>query len=226
MVTLRNWKLKIRGYEVQLNALASDDLSYLKGKTSLQLTLAGAHWKQALSPDDFRLRNAPPGLRIEDVVRATTTHAELILDLSDDLADAEYLFQVEATTATVSNLSGALVSNDLKIARIAVTERAIPRGEAGSNYRFTASEILTSPTPLNYSIVLLDEMQNELAHDELGFRIEGAMLYGTPTRAGRYQVRITATRADGISREEIFAFAVDPYTIQTQLRVFLEGFLP
>ena len=225
MMTLRNWKLKIRGYEVQLNAVASDDLSYLKGKTRLQLPLAGAHWKQALSPDNFRLRNAPPGLRIEEVVRATTTHAELILDLSADLADADYLFQVEATTETVSNFSGALLSNDLKIARIAVKEATIPEGRVGSNYHFVASDILSSPMPLSYNITLLDEMQNELQPDEFGFSIEGATLRGTPTRAGRYQMRITATRDDGISREEHFAFAVAPRIVQTQLRVFLEGLL-
>ena len=229
MITLRNWKLKIRGYQVQLDAVASEELSYRKGQTAVQLTLAGARWKPQLSVDDFRLSNAPPGLSIESVVRATTTHAELILDLSDDLADDEYLFQVIATTGTVSNLTTPLVSNDLEIVRIALSKvhnkGAIPSGRVGSNYRIAAAEILSSPTTLSYSIRLMDEMQNELPHEDLGFSIADGVLHGTPTRMGQYQVRITATRADGMSREETFTFAVGPLIIYTQVRVYLEGLL-
>ncbi len=229
MITLRDWKLKIRGYQVQLDAVASEELSYLEGKTAVQLTLAGAHWKQQLSVDDFRLSNAPPGLSIENVVRATTTHAELILDLSDDLADDEYLFQVIATTGTVSNLTTPLVSNDLEIVRIALSKvhnkGTIPSGKVGSNYRIAGAEILSSPTTLSYSISLIDEMQNELPHEDLGFSIADGVLHGTPTQVGQYQVRITATRADGMSREETFTFAVGPLIIYTQVRVYLEGLL-
>ena len=229
MITLRNWKLKIRGYQVQLDAVASEELSYREGQTAVQLTLAGAHWKPQLSVDDFRLSNAPPGLSIGSVTRATTTHAELILDLSDDLADDEYLFQVIATTGTVSNLTEPLVSNDLEIIRIALSKvhnkGAIPSGRVGSNYRIAGAEILSSPTTLSYSIRLMDEMQNELSHEDLGFSIADGVLHGTPTRVGQYQVRITATRADGMSREEILTFAVEPLTIYTQVKVYLEGLL-
>ena len=229
MITLRDWKLKIRGYQVQLDAVASEELSYLKGQTVVQLTLAGAHWKQELDIDDFRLSNAPPGLSIESVVRVTTTHAELILDLSDDLADDEYIFQVIATTGTVSNLTKPLVSNDLEVARIALSKvhnkGAIPSGRVGSDYRIAGAEILSSPTTLSYSISLIDQVGRALRHEDLGFSIADGVLHGTPTRVGQYQVRITATRADGMSREEILTFAVEPLIIYTQVKVYLEGLL-
>ena len=227
MITLRNWKLKIRGYQVQLGAVASDDLSDLNEDNQLSLSLSGAHWREALNPDDFKLSNAPPGLNIASVERTSSTVIKLKLELTDSL-DKAYLFEVEATTGTVSNLSGSLVSNAVEIAHIALRKNAIPVAQAGSNYRYTASsDILSSPTTLTYTIVgLQDEMQNELQPDELGFSIAGATISGTPTLAGKYYLMIKATRdEDSISRTELFVLNVDRFIIETQIRVFPEGLL-
>ena len=120
-ITLRSWELRIRGYQVKLEAVATDNLSDLNVVTDdssdsppLTLTLHGAHWKDPLKPSDFRLRNAPSNLSIASVERTSSTQVQLNLEETGE-PSAYYSFQVEATTGTVSNRATPLISNDVKV---------------------------------------------------------------------------------------------------------------
>ena len=227
-IKLRSWELRIRGYQVKLEAVAAGDLSDLN-QPPLTLSLHGAHWKKSLEPRDFRLRNAPENLSIASVTTTTEVQQiQLKLELTGGDLDKAYDFQVVATTGTVSNHSASLRSNDLEIARIAYNKEAvIPRGTKGFSYFFTAENLLRSPITLSYTIEIVqivDEEGNEVDLGETGLILDGPTIGGTPKVAGDYYFKITATRDDGISRAEDITLNVqNPYTLQTQLRVFLEG---
>ena len=113
--TLITWGVRIRGYQIKMDATSAVGLS---GKnvveTPLPLSLIGASWEEDLQPEDFRLKNAPTGLRIASVSRTSDTQVALNLALDGRLA-RDYLFQVEATTSTVPNIRNSLISDDISI---------------------------------------------------------------------------------------------------------------
>ena len=112
-ITLRSWELRIRGYQVKLEAVATEDLSDLnQAEPPLTLSLHGAHWKETLKPSDFRLQNAPKNLSIASVERTSSTQVQLKLKSTGKLND-DYDFQVVATTGTVSNRATSLRSNNI-----------------------------------------------------------------------------------------------------------------
>ena len=118
-ITLRSWELRIRGYQVKLEAVAAEDLSDLNVATDdssdsppLTLSLHGAHWKETLKPSDFRLQNTPKNLSIASVERTSSTQVQLKLKSTGKLND-DYDFQVVATTGTVSNRATSLRSNNI-----------------------------------------------------------------------------------------------------------------
>ena len=120
-ITLRSWELRIRGYQVKLEAVATENLSDLNVVTDdssdfppLTLSLHGALWKDPLKPSDFILRNAPSNLSIASVERTSSTQVQLKLEETGE-PSAYYSFQVEATTGTVSNRATPLISNDVKV---------------------------------------------------------------------------------------------------------------
>ena len=114
-IALKSWELRIRGYQVKLEAVATEDLSDLnQAEPPLTLSLHGAHWKETLEPSDFRLRNAPSNLSIASVERTSSTQVQLNLEETGE-PSAYYSFQVEATTGTVSNRATPLISNDVKV---------------------------------------------------------------------------------------------------------------
>ena len=233
-ITLRSWELRIRGYQVKLEAVAAENLSDLNVATDdssdsppLTLSLHGAHWKETLEPSDFRLRNAPKNLSIASVERTSSTQVQLNLKLTGKL-DADYDFQVVATTGTVSNHSTSLRSNDIEIARIAYNKEAvIPQGTVGFNYSFTAKNLLSSLTTLSYTIELVDEDGNEVGLEGTGFMLNAPTISGTPQVLGTHRFKITATRVrDKISRTEYITLNVQPpHTLQTQIKVYPEGLL-
>ena len=233
-ITLRSWELRIRGYQVKLEAVAAENLSDLNVATDdsldsppLTLSLRGALWKDTLEPSDFILRKAPKNLSIASVERTSSTQVQLKLKLTGKL-DKAYDFQVVATTGTVSNRATPLISNDVEIARIAYNKEAvIPQGTKGFYYEFTAGNILSSPTTLTYAIKvvkIVGEDETEMDLGELGFTQNGPIISGTPKIAGEYQFRITATREPGISRMIVKDFSI-LYTLQTQIKVYPEGLL-
>ena len=120
-ITLRSWELRIRGYQVKLEAVAAEDLSDLNVATDdssdsppLTLSLHGALWKDTLKPSDFILRNAPSNLSIASVTTTTEVQQiQLNLELTDGKLDVDYDFQVVATTGTVSNHLASLRSNNI-----------------------------------------------------------------------------------------------------------------
>ena len=229
-IALKSWELRIRGYQVKLEAVAAENLSDLnKASPPLTLSLHGALWKETLEPSDFILRKAPKNLSIASVERTSSTQVQLKLKLTGEL-DKAYDFQVVATTGTVSNHLTSLRSNDIEIARIAYNKEAvIPQGTVGANYQFRAEDILSSPTTLSYAIEIVDEAGKEIDLGEIGFTQRptqnGLIIIGKPTAAGKYQFRITATREiDNISRMIVKDFSVF-YTLQTQIKVYPEGLL-
>ena len=120
-IALRSWELRIRGYQVKLEAVAAEDLSDLNVATDdssdsppLTLSLHGALWKENLTLSDFILRKAPQNLSIASVERTSSTQVQLKLKLTGKL-DKAYDFQVEATTGTVSNRATPLISNDVEV---------------------------------------------------------------------------------------------------------------
>ena len=228
-IALKSWELRIRGYQVKLEAVAAENLSDLnQASPPLTLSLHGAHWKETLEPSDFILRKAPSNLSIASVERTSSTQVQLNLELTDGKLDKAYDFQVEATTGTVSNHLTSLRSNDIEIARIAYNKEAvIPQGTKGFYYEFTAGNILSSPTTLTYAIKvvkIVGEDETEMDLGELGFTQNGPIISGTPKIAGEYQFRITATREPGISRMIVKDFSI-LYTLQTQIKVYPEGLL-
>ena len=229
-ITLRSWELRIRGYQVKLEAVAAEDLSDLnQASPPLTLSLHGALWKETLEPSDFMLRNAPSNLSIASVTTTTEVQQiQLNLELTDGKLDDDYDFQVVATTGTVSNHLASLRSNDIEIARIAHNKEAvIPQGTVGFNYVFTAEDLLSSPTTLSYTIELVDENGNEVELEETGFMLNAPTISGSPQVLGTYRFKITATREhDKISRTEYITLNVQPpYTVRTQIKVYPEGLL-
>ena len=235
-ITLRSWELRIRGYQVKLEAVAAEDLSDLNVATDdssdsppLTLSLHGAHWKETLEPSDFILRNAPSNLSIASVTTTTEVQQiQLKLELTDGKLNDDYDFQVVATTGTVSNRTTSLISNDIEIARIAYNKEAvISQVTKGFNYSFTARDILISPTTLSYTIELVDEDGNEVGLEGTGFMLNAPTISGTPQVLGTHRFKITATRVrDKISRTEYITLNVQPpHTVQTQIKVYPEGLL-
>ena len=217
--TLIEWGVRIRGYQIKMDAASAVGLSDTNvAATTLTLSLAGAKWKESLQPSDFRLKNAPTGLHIENVHRTSDTQVQLDFALDRGFA-REYLFQVEATTGTVSNLGGALASNDIPLNLITVRrDIAIPDGTSGSDYSFTLDDIFASPQTLSYMVRGVPPgLKVEIINNNL-------VISGTPTAAGNYRLEIVATRTDGISRTEFFDFRI-LLTLRVQVRVLLEGAL-
>ena len=213
--TLVEWGVRIRGYQIKMDAASAVELSGTNvAATTLTLSLTGAQWKEGLQPDDFRLKNAPAGLRIENVRRTSDTQVRMNLNLTGSLSE-HYLFQIEATTGSVSNFGGSLVSNDIPLSLITVRrDITIPDGISGSDYLFTLDDIFTSSETLSYTVSGLP----------LGLGINGSIISGTPVGFGNYRLEVVATRADGTSRTEFFDFGV-LFALQVQLRVLLEGAL-
>ena len=229
-ITLRSWELRIRGYQVKLEAVAAEDLSDLnQAEPPLTLSLHGALWKETLEPSDFRLRNAPSNLSIASVTTTTEVQQiQLNLELTNGKLDADYDFQVVAKKGIVSNRASRLRSNDIEIARIAHNKEAvIPQGTVGFNYAFTAENLLSSPTTLSYTIELVDENGNEMELEETGFMLNAPTISGTPKVLGTHRFKITATREhDKISRTEYITLNVQPpHTVRTQIKVYPEGLL-
>ena len=228
-ITLRSWELRIRGYQVKLEAVATENLSDLnQAEPPLTLSLHGALWKETLKPSDFRLQNAPSNLSITSVERTSSTQVQLKLELTDGKLDDDYDFQVVATTGTVSNHPTSLISNAIEIARIAHNKEAvIPQGTVGFNYVFTAEDILISPTTLSYTIELVNENGNGVELEGTGFMLNAPTISGSPQVLGTYRFKITATREhDKISRTEYITLNVQPpHTVQTQIKVYPEGLL-
>ena len=216
---LSSWGLTIHGHQIKLDASPAVELSDLNvTQTTLSLSLAGAKWKKNLQLNDFRLENAPAGLRIENVRRTSDTQVHLGLVL-DESFTKDYLFQVIATTDTVSNLSGSLTSNDVRIVLDkSITVRKdvlIPDGISGVSHHFELDNVFASSQKLTYTISGVPP----------GLMINGSIISGKPTVPGDYRLMVVATREDGISRTEFFNLRIRPYTIQVQLRVLLEGAL-
>ena len=232
-ITLRSWELRIRGYQVKLEAVAAENLSDLnQASPPLTLSLHGALWKETLEPSDFMLRNAPSNLSIASVTTTTEVQQiQLKLELTNGKLDDDYDFQVVATTGTVSNHLASLRSNAIEIARIAYHKEAvISQVTKGFNYQFTAEDLLSSPTTLSYTIELVKivgEDGNEVELEETGFMLNAPTISGTPQVLGTYRFKITATREhDKISRTEYITLNVQPpYTVRTQIKVYPEGLL-
>ena len=229
-ITLRSWELRIRGYQVKLEAVAAENLSDLnQAEPPLTLSLHGALWKDTLEPSDFILQNAPSNLSIVSVTTTTEVQQiQLKLELTDGKLDDDYDFQVVATKGTVSNRTTPLISNDIEIARIAHNKEAvIPQGTVGFNYAFTAENLLSSPTTLSYTIELVDENGNEMELEGTGFMLNAPTISGSPQVLGTYRFKITATRVhDQISRTEYITLNVQrPHTVRTQIKVYPEGLL-
>ena len=216
--TLIEWGIRIRGYQIRMDATSAVGLSDRNvAGTPLTLSLIGASWEKDLQPNDFRLQNAPAGLRIANVSRTSDTQVQLGLALDSGIA-RDYLFQVIATTSTVPNIRNPLVSNDIPIvSNTPITLRKdiiIPAGTSGSDYSFTLDDIFASMQALTYTVSGLPP----------GLEINGSIISGTPFGSGNYRLTVVATRADGISRTEFFDFQILP-TLQVQVRVLLEGAL-
>ena len=217
--TLIEWGVRIRGYQIKMDAVPAVGLSDTNvAATTLPLSLTGARWKEDLQPDDFRLKNVPAGLRIENVHRTSDTQVQLDFALDRGFARG-YLFQVEATTGTVSNFGGTLASNDIPLNLITVRKNiTIPDGTSGSDYSFTLDNIFASSQTLSYMVrgvppgLKIEIINNSFA------------ISGKPTAAGNYRLEIVATRTDGISRTEFFDFRI-LLTLRVQVRVLLEGAL-
>ena len=223
----QGWELRIRGFKVELAAEATAVLSELNvNETTMTLSLSGAMWKADLQKEDLTLKNAPPGLSISKVIPTSDTQVIQLKLNFDGILAADYNFQVEATTGSVSNLARALVSNDIELARITLKTNTIPKSMIGTAYHYTISEAFTSLTDLSYTIELVDENDNILTSPIPGITIDGHTLRGTPGIIATHRLRVTATRTDGVSRTEYFSFSVDhPPNIELQLKVFLEGLL-
>ena len=213
--TLIEWGVRIRGYQIKMDAASVVELSDTNvAATTLTLSLTGAKWKKGLQPNDFRLKNAPAGLRLENVRRTSDTQVQITFNLVGNLSE-NYLFQVEATTGSVSNLSGSLTSNDIPLNLITVRKNiTIPDGTRGSAYSFTLDDIFASAETLTYAVSGLPP----------GLEINGSIISGTPINSGNYRLEVVATRTDGVSRAEFFDFRI-LFTLQVQLRVLLEGAL-
>ena len=226
---LRSWELTIHGHQIKMDAIPVFGLSDTNvDGTTLTLSLIGTRWKDDLQPSDFSLKNlrpsnpqfknVPAGLRIANIHRTSDTQVQLDLALTGNLLE-NYLFQVEATTGTVSSLSNPLASNDIPIvSNTRITARkdiTIPDGSFIENYHIRLDDIFASSQTLTYTVSGLPP--------GLGIK-NGSIISGTPRIPGDYRIEVVATRADGVSRTEFFDFQIVP-TIPVQLRVLLEGAL-
>ena len=217
--TLVEWGVRIRGYQIKMDAAAAVELSDTNvAATTLTLSLTGAKWKEGLQPNDFRLKNAPAGLRIENVRRTSDTQVQMNLTMTGNLLE-NYLFQVEATTGSVSNLSGSLASNGIRLNLITLRKNiTIPDGTSGLDYSFTVEDIFASAQPLSYMVRGVPPgLEIEIINNNL-------VINGKPTVAGNYRLEVVVTRTDGIRRTEFFDFRILP-TLRVQVRVLLEGAL-
>ncbi len=227
-IVLFSSELRIRGYQIKMDAVPVAELSNTNlAETPLILSLIGAKWAEDLQPSDFNLKNlrpsdpqfknTPAGLRIASVNRTSDTQVRLELALTGDLLE-NYLFQVEATTGTVSSLGGPLAGNDIPIVsntRITVRKDIVLNdATVNRNYRFSLDDIFASAQALTYTVSGLPP----------GLEINGSIIGGTPSIAGDYRIEVVATRADGVSRTEFFDLQI-PLAFQVQLRVLLEGAL-
>ena len=222
IVDLTKWGLRIRGYQIKIDASPAVGLSDLNiNTTTMTLSLLGAKWKENLKPGDFRLKNAPAELIIEKVDTTSDTQVvRLKLKLNAGFAE-DYLFEVEATTGTVSSFAKPLASNSIQLAsntQIIVRENAaIPDGVVGSNYSFTMDNLFASSQTLSYTIS---------GNAPPGLEIDGSILRGEPETVGDYRLEVVATREDDeISRTAFFVLRIlpDPNIIRVQIKVFLEG---
>ena len=226
---LNSWELTIHGHQIKMDAVPAAGLSDTNvAETTLTLSLTGARWKDNLQLSDFSLKNlrpsnpqfknVPAGLRVSSVRRTSDTQVQLNLALTGNLLE-DYSFQVEATTGTVSSLSGSLASNNITIVsntRIAVRiDSAIPNNNITENYDINLEDIFASSQTLTYMVSGLPpglEIRN------------GSIISGASSVPGYYRIKVVATRADGVSRTEFFDFQILP-TIQVEVRVLLEGAL-
>ena len=227
-IVLFSSELRIRGYQIKMDTVPVAELSNANlSETPIILSLIGANWKEDLQPSDFNLKNlrpsnpqfknTPAGLRIASVARTSDTQVRLNLALTGNLLE-NYLFQVEATTGSVSSLGGPLASDDIPIvSNTRITARkniVLSDGTVNQNYRFSLDDIFASAQTLTYTVSDLPP----------GLEINGSIIAGTPSAAGNYRIEVVATRADGVSRTEFFDLQV-LLTFQVQLRVLLEGAL-
>ena len=226
---LNSWELTIHGHQIKMDAVPAVELSNINvAETTLTLSLTGARWKNNLQISDFSLknlrpnnpqfRNVPAGLHVASVRRTSDTQVQLSLALTGNLLE-NYLFQIEATTGTISSLSAPLASNDIAIVsntRITVRKDiAIPDGNITRNYDINLEDIFASSQTLTYTVSGLPP----------GLEItDGSIISGASSIPGFYRVEVVATRVDGVSRTEFFDFQILP-TIQVQVRVLLEGAL-
>ena len=226
-IQLEEWRLRIRGYQIKMDATPVQGLTDLGIKidpenSPLILSLSGAVWKPNLQLHDFKLKNAPQGLRINEVRRTSDTQVQLILQIDANLPN-DSVFQVEATTRTVSNHAKTLLSNDIKITSVLPDPRiivhqgiVIPDGIAGKNYDFTLDDIFASSETLSYLI---------RGNVPPGLQIDGSRISGTPTTVGDYHWEVTASHPNGDSQMRSFVFKILPYNITVNIRIFLEGAL-
>ena len=224
-VFLTKWRLRIRGYQIKIDASPAVGLSDLNiNTTTMTLSLLGAKWKENLTLNDFRLKNAPVKLTIKEVATTSDTQVvQLKLQLDGSFA-GDQLFEIEATTGTVSNFAKPLASNSIQLnTRIIVhKDAAIPDGLVGEPYRFTVEGLFSSPETLNYMI------RGDVPP---GLEISGSTISGEPgpETAGEYPLEVVATRENGISKKTSFVLRIlpDPDIIGVQIKVFLEGaFVP
>ena len=224
-VFLTKWRLRIRGYQIKIDASPAVGLSDLNiNTTTMTLSLLGAKWKKNLTLSDFRLKKAPEGLTIKEI--ATTSDKQVVqlkLNLDGGFA-GDQLFEIEATTGTVSNFAKPLASNGIQLnTRIIVhKDAAIPDGFVGESYRFTVEGLFSSSETLSYMI------RGDVPP---GLEISGSTIRGEPgpETAGEYRLEVVATRENGISKKTSFVLRIlpDPDIIGVQIKVFLEGaFVP
>ena len=221
-VFLTKWRLRIRGYQIKIDASPAVGLSDLDvNTTTMTLSLLGAKWKENLTLSDFRLKKAPAGLTIKEI--ATTSDKQVVqlkLNLDGGFA-GDQLFEIEATTGTVSSFAKPLASNGIQLnTRIIVHEdAAIDDGYVGEPYKFMVEDLFSSSETLNYTI------RGEVPP---GLVISGSTIRGEPGpgTAGEYRLEVVATREDDeISRTASFVLRIlpDPDIIRVQIKVFLEG---
>ena len=213
-LSLAEWELRIRGYKVTMDAVASSrplvegDIREDATNSPISLSLAGAHWRPNLQANEFKLIGAAPGLRVAAVTTATVPHiVQLTLALGGEGFVDDHQFQIEASTGTVANLNRAVLSDKVEILsnKPAVGEAVLAAdGAVGSPYRFTIpANAFKSAEALTY------EISGE-AIPWLSINPVTSEISGTPTMTGTYRPTITATTQDGYSAMTSFTLRVRP----------------